>query len=167
MCWFFFAGCARTVPWPSPPHNAPRFDERNRAPLHGTATAGCHVYWSEKVAPHRFFRHVNKHRSVHMDLSVHFNSFFQSSECCAQVTDVTLVTDVRHSSFKVQWPGNQNKRTHQWILNTRINEWKKEKKTRQMANMAYLGNSNSTNRRNHLNTIRKLFKAFNYETVLR
>lgn len=46
---------------------------------------------------------------------------------------------------------------------------KNKPKNRQMANMAYLGNSNSnsTDARNHLNIIRKLFKAFNYETVLR
>lgn len=52
---------------PPPPHNAPRFDERHRAPLHGTATAVCHVYSSEQGLDTAFQRglgHVNKHKLI-------------------------------------------------------------------------------------------------------
>lgn len=56
-----------------PPHNAPRFDERDGAPLHGTATAVCHVYWSEPglharlPPPHAVFTaftHANKRKTT-------------------------------------------------------------------------------------------------------
>lgn len=91
MCWVCFAGCARSAPRPSPPHNPPRFDERNRAPLRGTATAGCHVCGSGNAAPRRFrackqaqvFAHVRSNRSFHR----------------LNVADVTFVADVRHSSM--------------------------------------------------------------------